>query len=85
MRKEIKPLSEVIKITILEHIGESGNWELYDIFRADKMKCWEAVAYYIKEMNLNEEQKIEKRVDETIFGNSWYATEDDVRAYYYEI
>ena len=72
-----------MKIIILEHTGESGFWEWYEIFRAvnlkSKEKEKEAIKFYLKEMDLNDKQKIEHRQD------GFYATEDDVRAYYYNI
>jgi len=68
-----------MKITILEHVGEYGHWEWYQIYKYSVMQPKEAVVDYLKEMNLNHKQKIEHNE------NIWIATEDEVRAYDYEI
>jgi len=65
-----------LKIVMLEHIGDTGNWEWYAITRNDTPQ--EAIKRYLKDLELGK--------DKIIFeDNAWYAESNDVRAYWVEI
>ena len=67
------------KIIILEHIGESGNWEWYQIFRKDVIKTpKKAIEWYIKEMGLDKQDIFQQE-------DGYLYAEDDIRAIEYEI
>lgn len=67
-----------MKIVILEHIGDTGNWEWYNIYQAKIATPKQAIKSYLTDMSLDKQKIIRK-------GDEWYAEFDDVRAFYYEI
>lgn len=62
-----------IKATMVEFLADTNSWRYYDIRL--KLTPKEAVKRYLQENGLNDEQAITNEKD------TWYAQEDDVRAY----
>jgi hypothetical protein len=73
----LKKYNDPIRAIMLEHKDENGEWTWYEVCR--NSSPMRAIKKYLREMGLNEEQKIEKAMD------GFYATEDEVRAYEIEI
>lgn len=76
--KQPKP----IEIVLVEHMGENGDWEWYNVARDTTPK--KAIRNYLKDMNLNHKQKISPTNYYDTF-QGYVAEEDDVRALTLEI